>query len=1150
VATKIGDLYFDITAQTSDVDRAVGAIAESFGTRLSFAASAAAQTVETALRRIMLGVGRVTAEVIDMGAEFNIAGQSATASFSSIYRDAGIAYDILSDINELQLDSPLRGLGRAARTLAGFGVEANAVVPMVEALATAVAAMGLGSEALDRVALAFGQIASRGRLAGDEARQLANYGIDAYGLLAERLGMTVAEIRELGKQGRLFADDVLPILVESINERFGDAAQNLFNTYAGQLAGLRAITEGIGSALVEPFIGFASGGVVVEVLGAVRAELRDLVTIAGDGGFRLRGALAPLEELSEFLAGGFRSVGLGLADLLGQLEADDVQRVVDTIISMLARGGPIIARFARGVVDLFGDMYDSARGFIPEVTEFLGVMYELGEEALPLVADIIDAIVSIQFERFGIVLSIISDLARIFGPALIAALEAFAFGMEILADIVEVVAPYLDEVALALGAVAVVLSGPLVTALALASAGLVTFSGFVKGLKGDMSILEKDFGWLDPRKYLQELPAELGIKIGQIFGGSSKEEIIAHQRALEDLASVLDRARQEAEDFADNANMTELLARELHIQQNLPEDSDVRRFWQEAIDARKAYLESIRADTELQRWRAIADAYEERHNAAVKYKERMLEELDLLRELEDAAAAAWRQVDRLSRAGEGATVDDFLRSLPGLAQDLTDALRQDAGILRDLEIGGVLGNVRKQALDVIRDLAEEYGLTVDEIESLFDERGLSAVIGELTGLVEENVRAIDPLIVKYGSVSTEVDLIRDALQRLENQRTTSLQAQIDQVEAALRDARDAADKAREAIERFFAGDSGGLQGAIDEIVLAIPGIGDQIEEGLLKGGPQGEALVRQALGDLGADLSAVFSAGIAEGLSVEEIMALLGPVFGSIDQEVRGAANRITSLDWTEGFTPQTAEDIQEWLAGVLDPATLEDMFSTLTNSESAISGLEAQLEDLRAQLRVDVEFSPEQVQAAIGEIHAEIETTPLVTPEAADLLEEEIQKALDDNELRVAIDEAVALQEANNIAKLIEDNTLIELRTLLIFDPDDLINKANGVSEIFGSAFSAFLRERLRSDWNVSDTPVQPQQPSVDDFMARAAELGITGGVNNNNNVNINNQITVNESGSPRQTASEIIAASSAAAGSGGRLDPSKWYRGNMRPV
>jgi hypothetical protein len=70
---------------------------------------------------------------------------------------------------------------------------------------------------------------------------------------------------------------------------------------------------------------------------------------------------------------------------------------------------------------------------------------------------------------------------------------------------------------------------------------------------------------------------------------------------------------------------------------------------------------------------------------------------------------------------------------------------------------------------------------------------------------------------------------------------------------------------------------------------------------------------------------------------------------------------------------------------------------------------------------------------------------------------------------------------------------------------------------------------------------------PTLEDFINRGVQLGIIS-PEAGTQVLIDNDITINESGSPRQTASEVVAASSAAAGSGGRYDPSR-YSG-YRPI
>lgn len=1176
MATKIGDLYFQVTAEASDVDKAVSAIGDALGARLTGAARTAGQAIETVLRRTLTGATALSAEILDLGTDFNIAGQRATGLFTALTGSLEEAQGLLRDVSQTALDSPIFNadqLQRSTRLLVAYGVAADDAFRLAKNVNLVATAIDGGTQRAQNLARAIGQIAAAGVLQGDEARQLSEF-VDVYGIIAEATGRTRVETRKLGSEQKLLAEEVLPILQDHFETTFGPVGQSLLNTYGVQLQGVINIARGVGSALVEPFIGFGSGGALTQGLSVIREELGALVMTAEDGGYRLTGALQPLERLSQYLADRV-ATGFGvIADALGDLDEKNVDRFVDGIISGLETAGPILRDVAGGAVDLGREIYDSIMSVRPELGAFLGDLREMGEVVLPLIADIISSEARFDAAVLRAVLDTGRDLMEIFGPALVAGLEATAAAADLLATAAEVLGPYLDEVALGLVALTAAVYawdvaqaaqivgwagamqagfGALLPTLALAAGGILAVKQAIDAASGDTSILEKNFGWLDPRKYLQEWPAELGVKIGEFFGGDSKEDIIAAAQATRDYEDTVQRVRSEVAAWAQDASYGELLRKERLIADLQTEVKDI---YQDAINARRTELQEAAAGYDAladqqQDYIAFlnrrADAAEAAAEAERLLQAEALEELDLLKELQAAADVAWESLDRLAMIGPDATVDDFLRSLRDMAEDLTDALGSDGGILRDLDISGALQDARSAAVAVVRSLAEDYGMSLDEIKALFDGRGLAAVIEELGRVTEESVRMVDPLIRKYGEVSDSVSDIRAAIRELENQRTTAIQAQIDQVEAALRDARDMADEAKQALIDYFMAGTGGLQGAIDSLVLDIPSIGDDIEEGLLKGGAQGEALIRQALGSAGAQLGEIFQLGVEEGLSPEEIMGLLGPVYESIQQELFGALNRISSLDWAEGFTPAAADKIREWLGGILNPEEIQALFDGIDATSGAIPGLEAELENLRAQLRVDVEFSPEQVQGAMNRAREEatptVVTEPVITEEAAQMIFDEIQDVFDNDELRAAIDEAQVIQDLVDAAKKAEDAITLNLDAVLQFSPEDLMAKAFGVSEIFGDAFGAYLRDKLRADWNVAETPVQPQGDlTVEDMLARAAELGITnpGG----STVQIDNDITIVESGSPRATASEVIAASSAAAGAGGKYDPAKFNR------
>lgn len=1197
MATKIGDWYFEVTADNTPALRALDVI--------TLAAKGAAAIISK--------------ELVQAGLQFNSAMQRSTALFSGLTDSMEIARDTMREFAGLALDTPIFStdtLARTAQTLLGFGVAAENVSDFAQTINLAAEALNVGAGGAGNLAYALGQVQSRGHLAGDEVRQLANYSINAWRLVADATGQSIAEVRKLGEEQKLLADDVLPILFGALRDTFGGAGLELLNTFGIQARGLQSIFTALGSAIAEPFIGSFGGGALTDVVRGIRESLRGLVAEGEDGLYVLGGALAPFNDLLRDVADRVADLGGRFSDWLGGIATGDLTGLANTLRTI----GSEIGAFTGATTTLLGDLGSDLAAIGPPLRDFLGTLYDVARDALPLIADGIRAVGDIFALVGPQVLTAGNAFLVAFGPLLLSAIEASVAALEIFAFVLEQIDRLAPVAAIAVGllttaliamntqvavaagvrglqalgigfaslglqatAARLTLAGMfprvaaltgaisgLVPQLALAGSAFLLFGTALDGARGNFSILQREFSAWDPRRYVQDL-ASLGVQIRGLFGGPGLDATLGILDEAERIVAVFDEATGAAANFdarlLEGANtFAEVRAAALAYGEALGVE-DVALFantvalgWKaakEGADAAAAAIENVRIQTDGLFAATQTDIYDFLEAAddfanheiwqVITASGRIIDvpaienATDLIRELSAVADDAARSVDDLLRPPAGETVDAFLQSLVGLATDVTDALRAPAGALADLDFSVATNSVKQQARDLVNALVDEYGLSLREIENLLDKQGLAGVIEALGTVTEQTTRVIDPLIAKYGQFGATVDLIRTAIRNLNDQRTTAIRAQIDQVEAALRDARQAAEDARTAFDEFFLRGTGGLQGAIDRLVLDIPGIGDTIEAGLLKGGPQGEAMIRQAYGDIGSQLGSIFQLGLEQGLDPSEIIELLTPVYGSIRQEVSGAMNRISSLDWTEGFTPQVASRIQDWLEGSLDPAAIGDLFSDILGADQTVSGLQSQLDDLNAQLRVDVEFSQEQVQAAIGEIQTEIITEPVITEEAAQAVFDEIQKVLRDDELRASIDWQILTRQAENWARETERQLRLELITDLVIDPEALQSLALLAGSEFADVFRERMMEDLRTERESDDiSPLEPRP--VPDLLDRAAGIGFMTPDQTSPNVTLYNDIKITESSSPRVTASEVVAASSAAAGSGGRYDPARW--------
>lgn len=521
---QIGTLFFQVTANTSGAQASIAA--------LGGAAASASKTIAAALGTSLVAtataaataVAKVTYEVVQMGTSFNIAGQKATGLFTALTGSTEEAISLMRQFSEIALDQPIfsaEALQNVTRTLLAYGVAKNDVVDMALAVNSASVALGIGREGAEKLALALGQVKGKGFFSAEEARQLGNYGVNAYQLIADAIGLTVAETRALGEQHRLLADDVLPILTDKLQNTFGPVAQNLVNTFGVQVQGLRNTLTGIGSALVQPFIGATGGGVVVEFLARIREEMGGLVQVGEDGTFRLTGALEGLNDVTAALAQGFTQLGDSFLDWISSAGAGGgLDRITQGIAGAIPDIVNTIQELAGGTADFVGGIVTALQPIFPALQQFGTIIYDFIVEALPIAADavvnFVSALAIMGSELADTALPILEGMA----PVLLDLVQA-VFD---LSEVLVAVAPHIETiialwvswkaaiigVELATATSIAVTWSPLVVALARVAAGASAALAALGALKAAQAGVKGDVGYLDRDVPFYEKPFQMG----------------------------------------------------------------------------------------------------------------------------------------------------------------------------------------------------------------------------------------------------------------------------------------------------------------------------------------------------------------------------------------------------------------------------------------------------------------------------------------------------------------------------------------------------------------------------------------------------------------------------------------------------------------
>lgn len=218
-----------IQALERDIREATGALT---------AADRAADLFRNSVGQIAAGnlvadaIGSMVERVKDLGREFItsiVALDQMRRGLNAVYKD--------TETTSAQIDFLRRTAGDAGVAVGGLSQEfvrfsaamTSAGVPLQQsndlfaALVASSAALGLGAEEVSGALNALGQMASKGTVSMEELRQqLGDRLPGAFGLVAQGLGITQAQLIKLVESGNLAARDLFPALTSALNTMRGE----------------------------------------------------------------------------------------------------------------------------------------------------------------------------------------------------------------------------------------------------------------------------------------------------------------------------------------------------------------------------------------------------------------------------------------------------------------------------------------------------------------------------------------------------------------------------------------------------------------------------------------------------------------------------------------------------------------------------------------------------------------------------------------------------------------------------------------------------------------------------------------------------------------------------------------------------------------
>jgi tape measure domain-containing protein len=214
--------------------------------------------------------------------------EAQTASIQTLTGSLEKANSIISQLQQYGAVTPFTStqLIETARQLAAFGIETEKLVATTKRLGDISGATGAELEGL---ALAYGQVAAKGRLQGEELLQFTERGVALLPELQRMYGLTGEEMRKALEKGQVSAEavEVAIIRLTEAGGKYAGGAISQSTTLSGKLSTLQDNIDGlartIGTALSPAFKAWLDRAIWgVEQLNAALAAVKLTAFDVGD----------------------------------------------------------------------------------------------------------------------------------------------------------------------------------------------------------------------------------------------------------------------------------------------------------------------------------------------------------------------------------------------------------------------------------------------------------------------------------------------------------------------------------------------------------------------------------------------------------------------------------------------------------------------------------------------------------------------------------------------------------------------------------------------------------------------------------------------------------------------------------------------------
>lgn len=310
---------------------------------LSGKLSGIAKTGLTAFTGAIAAAGTAIGGLATIATKYNSQMEDYFANFTVLLGSATEATKHVEDLKDFAAKTPfeMAGLADASKQLLSFGIGVEDIMPDLQMLGD----ISLGNqERFKGLALVFAQVASAGKLTGQDLLQFINQGFNPLQAIAEKTGKSMSELKEEMSKGKISYEMVAEAMKSATSEggKFYQGMEVQSKTLSGMWSTLKDDTMSLIGDAFKPFSETLKNSVMPALQNIVKGM---------EEAFAKPEIQTSIKSIADSLGNLVESLAEGLADALPKI-IKFVEFVLDNASSIVSIiGGIAVALATLSVID-------------------------------------------------------------------------------------------------------------------------------------------------------------------------------------------------------------------------------------------------------------------------------------------------------------------------------------------------------------------------------------------------------------------------------------------------------------------------------------------------------------------------------------------------------------------------------------------------------------------------------------------------------------------------------------------------------------------------------------------------------------------------------------------------------------------------------